>query len=129
MAFKAACLLAWNPAHASEVADRALVDLVRLPPSRRTEDSLLGITKRLAMERYDPVAWPENLSDEDLSVRTALSGCLTVTERAWVVLAFYDGWTQQQIAERFGVTRDTVSRTLKRATTKLSAALRQTGQP
>lgn len=56
-------------------------------------------------------------------IREVLDGRLTYTQKCYIMLYYKDGLSMTEIADRFGVNRSTVSRTIKRARDKIKDAI------
>ncbi len=56
-------------------------------------------------------------------VAKVIAGRLTKTQKCYIMLYYKDGLTMEEIAQRFGVCRSTVSRTIGRARNNIAEAI------
>lgn len=74
--------------------------------------------------------WREEEQEQDNTVhlqrcvKTALETELTDKQRQYYLMYFQEGKTMEQIAKEFGVSKSTVSRTVRRANLKMGRCLR-----
>lgn len=127
-----------------DVLQQAFLDVwrsrERYDPDRPLEPWLLGVARKRAIdhlrrlgrtaavadgERSDEVPTPDAFADQfadAVTVRAALAG-LTGDQREVLVLAYFGGLSQSQIAQRLGVPLGTVKARAHRGLRALAAAL------
>lgn len=66
---------------------------------------------------------PTDRSDYAKALRTMLEDRLTKKQKCYMVLYYRDGLTVKEIAEKYGVDKSTVSRTINRGRKRLSGTL------
>ncbi|MEU6972370.1 ECF RNA polymerase sigma factor SigK [Kitasatospora aureofaciens] len=143
-----------SPAHAEEVAQEALLEVWRTAPCYRPERGsvmawVLTIAHRRAVDRVRSVRASterdlrvvvRNLSESESDppevqavrsldrqrVRSALAE-LSALQREAVVLAYYGGYTQREIAHRIGVPLGTVKTRIRDGLIRLRAVLTPAG--
>ncbi|GAA2088267.1 sigma-70 family RNA polymerase sigma factor [Kitasatospora saccharophila] len=138
-----------DPAQAEEVAQEALLEVWRSAPSYRPERGPVAawactIAHRRAVDRVrsvrascereqrvvredrtapEPVAETVERTMEAVRVRRALSG-LSAAQRQALVLAYYGGYSQSQIAAVLGLPLGTVKSRMRDGLLRLHGALR-----
>ncbi|MFJ9948284.1 ECF RNA polymerase sigma factor SigK [Kitasatospora sp. NPDC091207] len=136
-----------SPSHAEEVAQEVLIEVWRTAASYRPERGsvlawVLTIAHRRAVDRvrsvraaaerdqrvtnWEPAGHPSVVDEvermlEGARVRTALAG-LSGAQRESVVLAYYGGYSQRQIARIVGVPLGTVKTRIRDGLIRLRAA-------
>ncbi|WP_300681104.1 sigma-70 family RNA polymerase sigma factor [Nocardioides sp.] len=93
--------------------------------SRRRRDRMLRIRRLVFADGEISVSEESRYSDRDALIR-AFSG-LRPRERACVVLRYYEGYEDAEIAEVLGVARSTVRSLIFRALPRLRRALQSSG--
>lgn len=86
---------------------------------RLSYDDLLTADERVPLEEAERRlfgSYPKLLAE-------VLDNRLTYRQKCYIMLYYKDGLTMEQIAARYGVTRSTVSRTVKRARDRLKEAI------
>ena len=64
-----------------------------------------------------------DLSREKAALRMLMQDCLTKKQKCYILLYYRDGLTVMQIAQKFGVDKSTVSRTINRGRQRIAGNL------